>query len=271
MSMEPVAAKAHLPILLISVMIGFFTVVSYDGVLAAETHEVGILKGSSTLADKSYSPNPIEIASGDSIRFVNEDSVLHTATSGDGPTATSSGIFDTGFLGPNRAAEVTINDIGDIPYYCQAHPTMIGLVKVLEGSTPNDQYSIVATHEGQEFEIVGETSSPAKATNVTINPGMSVVVKFDGFGDTELTLPTAMIEGINSIETSDRKTVSFTTTNPSASATTIKLTVPPGDGSITIMGARVVPEFSMTVLLVAGSLAGVTIVAMKSRGRGMGF
>ncbi len=246
--------------------------------LAAQTHEVEILRGSTTLADKAYSPNPIEIGKGDTIRFVNMDSVLHTATSGDSATGTAmpSGIFDSGFLGPNRAAEVTINEVGEIPYYCQAHPTMIGLVKVSEGIPGDDLYRVITSHDGQEYEVSGSNNYPARAKEVAIDPGVSVTVVFEGSGDAELTFPTTLIQGINSVATNDGTAVPFTKTNESDSSTTIRLTVPGGDRSIVISGTRVVPEFSaIAAFLVAGSLSAMIIVTTRTFGiksdRRLGF
>lgn len=262
-------------IALISTVVG--AIVSPGNALAAQTHDVEILKGSTTLADKSYSPNPTEISKGDTIRFVNKDTVLHTATSGDSSTAIPSGVFDSGFLGPNRAAEVTINEVGEFPYYCQAHPTMVGLVRVSEGITGGNGFKVTTSHDGQEYEVTSSTSYPARATQVTINPGVSITVRFEGSGEAELTFPTTMIQGINSVAASNGTIVSFTKISESDSATTIRLMVPEaGDGSVVIMGARVVPEFSaVAVFIVVGSLPIVIIVAARIIGtnnnRTLGF
>ncbi len=233
------------------------------GAFAAETHEVEILKGATPLGDKSFSPNPAEISKGDTIRFVNKDTVLHTATSGEGTTATKSNIFDTGFLGPKRSAEVTINQVGEFAYYCEAHPTMVGVVKVSETSKGTTPFKTVAVHDGQDYEIVGTSQSSVEATSATINPGVSVVVRFEGSGEVELTLPASMIEGISSLSDSDGAQIPYSKVDESPSATTVKFTVPEGiDRFVTITGSRVVPEFyALPAVIVVGSLLTAILIA----------
>lgn len=257
-------AKTLVVILLVSVLSCCIALIPTGIALAARTHEVEVLRGSTTLADKSFSPNPVGIAKGDTIRFVNKDSVVHTATSGDGSAGTPSGVFDTGFLGPNKSSEITINEAGEIPYYCTAHPTMIGLVKVSEGPTSDDMITLTATHEGQSFEVTSSGAS-AKASAVSINPGVSVRVEFDGAGEAELTFPVDMIEGISSVATVGGSTIPFIKTEETSSTTTIKLTVPDGgEKTIVIMGARVVPEFStVAAFMMVGVL--VTVIVAGAR------
>jgi hypothetical protein len=214
------------------------------------------------LLDKSYAPNPVEIQKGDIIRFVNKDSVLHTATSGDGATATQSGVFDSGFLGPNRSAEVTINEVGEFPYYCQAHPTMVGLVKVSEATTPvGGEFRVTTSHDGKDFEVVGSSASGAKATQLEITPEVSIDLTIEGSGEIDLTLPTTMIEGITMINSTSGESLPFTKINESDSATTIRFSMPENtDGQISIMGARVVPEFHaivLTLVLIGAIASGI--------------
>lgn len=238
----------------------------------AETHEVEILRGATTMEDKAYSPSQIQISKGDTISFVNKDTVLHTATSGDGSTSVASGAFDSGFIAPNRSVEVVVNDIGDIPYFCTAHPTMAGLVKVSAGPAVNAGGNIVtleASHDGQTFTITSTSTGPTKATMVAINPGVSVLVKLDSPGEVELTMPIAMIEGINSVTTADGTAITFTKLEETDSQTTIKVNVPAGeDPSLVIIGARVVPEFSNAILLGAGFVVAAVVVLARSYGIG---
>lgn len=234
---------------------------SLPAAFAAVTHEVDIQRGSTTMGDKAYSPNPSEISKGDSIKFVNKDTVLHSATSGDGATATKSGIFDTGFLGPNRSAEVIIDQTGEFSYYCELHPTMIGIVKVTEGTQTQNQFNAVAEHSGQQYEIKGTSESSARATGASINPGVSVVVAFEGSGIVELELPTSMIEEVSSLTRADGSAIPISQIEESPSETKIKFTVEEGVDSVTITGSRVVPEFTAVLgTIVAATLVGVTLI-----------
>ena len=236
----------------------------------ADTVEVEILKGATTLGDRSYSPNPIQITVGDTIRFVNKDSALHTATSGSGGSIPQpSNVFDSGYIGPNKVAEVTINEIGEFPYYCELHPTMVGLVKVSSGSTSGgDQFKLITAFDGKIYEVVGHSSANANATGVVISPGISVMVNFDGSGDVELTLPTDMISNITAVivgtESMEPEIVEV-----NAASTTISFEVPEGETSVKIMGGFVVPEFPVVAALVlGGSLVVVISIARIVRGPG---
>jgi plastocyanin len=234
----------------------------------AETHEAEILRGSTTLGDKSFAPNPIQIASGDTIVFYNRDTVLHTATSGDGATGVASGEFDTGFLGPNRSAEVVVNGEGDIAYFCMAHPTMVGLVQVSSGPPQDETEATVETgYQDQTFAVKSTSMESVRATNLTINPGVSVVVQLEGSGGVELELPSGMIEGISSVTAADGTVVDFTKEEETDSHTRIKLQTPEGENtSVTIVGSRVVPEFPTILVLLTGSAAAAAVILGRTYG-----
>lgn len=235
----------------------------------AETVEVEILNGATTLADRSYSPNPVQITVGDTIKFVNNDNALHTATSGNGGSVPQpSNVFDSGYIGPNKEAEVTINEVGEFPYYCQLHPTMVGLVKVSSKPTGDGiQFKVITTFEDKTYEVTGQSSTNAKATAVAINANSSVMVNFEGSGDIELNLPIDMIEGISNITSADGRNIEFAKTSETDSLTTIKFNIPDGAESIQIMGAKVVPEFPIVAAaILVGSLVAVITIVRIMRG-----
>ena len=232
----------------------------------AETHEVEILRGSTTLADKSFAPNPIQIANGDTVVFYNRDTVVHTATSGDGTVA--SGVFDTGFLGPNRSAEVVVNGEGDIPYFCMAHPTMVGLVQISGGPVQDEtEVTVETAYQDQTFAVKSTSNESVRATNLTINPGVSVVVQLEGAGGVELELPAGMIEGISSVTAADGTVINFTKEEETDSHTKLKLQTPEGENtSVTIVGSRVVPEFPAALVLITGSASVAAVILGRTYG-----
>ena len=71
----------------------------------------------------SYSPNPIEVDVGQTITWVNDDFVIHTATSADG-------IFDSNIMQRGQTFSYTFDTLGEYPYYCDLHPKMVGTVRV---------------------------------------------------------------------------------------------------------------------------------------------
>ena len=233
---------------------------------------VDIVRGATAQTDKAYSPNPIEIIVGDTITFMNRDSVLHTATSGNGKTGEKSGVFDTSLLGPSRAADITFKEGGEFPYFCELHPTMVGLVKVTASSTGagggNDNnngktpdFRVSSLYNGRTYEVVGN-SGTVRATELAIEPENSVVITFEGSGEVELSLPKSMIEGINSVTATNGQLIEFDNTVETDSATTISFIIEEDAGIIEIRGAKVVPEFPLISLLMLGvALSAAVILA----------
>jgi plastocyanin len=95
---------------------------------------ISIVSGASTLADKAFSPNSINVKVGSSVTWTNKDNVAHTVTSGTGPSDPNKGReFDSGLsplLGPGKTFSHTFKTAAEISYFCQIHPTMVGKVAV---------------------------------------------------------------------------------------------------------------------------------------------
>lgn len=76
-----------------------------------------------TISNFAYSPEPITITKGQSIRFVNNDDVGHTVTAEDGS-------FDSKMLDKNKAWTHRFDKAGTYKYYCTVHPSMHGTINV---------------------------------------------------------------------------------------------------------------------------------------------
>lgn len=99
--------------------------------------KVSIVPGASTLGDKAFSPNPVNIKVGDTVTWVNDDTLFHTVVSGNPSGGGETGkVFDSGLSGPTalttkgKTFSHTFTEKGEFPYFCQLHPTMIGKVIV---------------------------------------------------------------------------------------------------------------------------------------------
>jgi plastocyanin len=97
-----------------------------------------IPQDSSTLTDDAYRPNPIEVNTGDTVTWINEDFTSHTATSGSpesGSTSMFGGTDDSPeIIGPEGDTQLfTFDGAGEFEYYCTLHPSMVGTVIVTEG------------------------------------------------------------------------------------------------------------------------------------------
>ena len=103
---------------------------------ASDNAQVSIVPGASTLTDKAFSPNSIEVTVGQTVVWTNDDSAFHTVTSGTAGAADVGKEFDSGLTGPTaltskgKTFEHTFDITGEYPYFCTLHPAMVGTVIV---------------------------------------------------------------------------------------------------------------------------------------------
>jgi plastocyanin len=91
---------------------------------------VSIVPNAATMGDKAYSPNPIEVKVGGGVTWSNDDSQIHTATSGSVGSAESGSVFDSGILSPGATFDFVFDKAGTYDYYCTLHPQMVGSINV---------------------------------------------------------------------------------------------------------------------------------------------
>jgi plastocyanin len=101
----------------------------------SQNAQVSIALGSASLGcektNECYLPYSITTSEHSSVTWTNDDSAVHTATSGipsDGPN----GIFDSGAISPGSTFTNQFDEEGTFDYYCIAHPWMTGNVVVIE-------------------------------------------------------------------------------------------------------------------------------------------
>ena len=98
------------------------------------TSEVLISEGAATLGNKSYSPNPISIKVGTTVKWKNIDSTMHTVTSGVPNTVSAGELFDSGLTAlimPSKTYSYKFMNPGEFTYFCRVHPTMTGKITVV--------------------------------------------------------------------------------------------------------------------------------------------
>jgi len=98
------------------------------------TSEVLISKGAATLGNKSYSPNPISIKIGTTVKWNNVDSSMHTVTSGVPNSVDAGELFDSGLTAlimPSKTYSYKFMNAGEFTYFCRVHPTMVGKITVV--------------------------------------------------------------------------------------------------------------------------------------------
>jgi plastocyanin len=84
-----------------------------------------------TIRNLAFSPKAVTIKKGESVRWTNRDSVVHTATSGNPGDADAGSAFNTADIAPGTSsAAIQFNDTGDFVYFCQHHPTIMFGAKI---------------------------------------------------------------------------------------------------------------------------------------------
>jgi plastocyanin len=76
------------------------------------------------IRDFAYSPNPIEIAAGDTVTWTNQDEVPHTATGEDRD------VLQSGTIAPGASFSQVFPEAGEFGYFCEFHPNMTGTIVV---------------------------------------------------------------------------------------------------------------------------------------------
>jgi plastocyanin len=143
------------------VMTGRISVRGKDGVVPetqAAAQEVPADATIVRIADLTFDPAQITIATGTTVSWSNEDSVPHTVTSTDGA-------FDSGIFDPGADFTWTFAQPGSFPYACQIHPLMQGTVIVAGEAVASA--SVISTTESQ-IGSTAEQAAPAADTAVSI-------------------------------------------------------------------------------------------------------
>ncbi len=76
------------------------------------------------IRDFAYSPNPVEIAAGNTITWTNQDEVPHTATGEDRD------VLQSGTISPGASFSQVFPEAGEFAYFCEFHPNMTGTIVV---------------------------------------------------------------------------------------------------------------------------------------------
>lgn len=97
------------------------------GAPEARTHTV-------TITAMRFDPAALVVREGDTIEWINEDLVPHTATS-------RVARFDSGTIAPGASWTWTARSSGSAPYVCSLHPTMSGRIDIEDAGTERTRKS----------------------------------------------------------------------------------------------------------------------------------
>ena len=136
---------------------------------------ISILAGAATQGNPNFDPNDAKIPLGNKVVWQNKDNVPHTATSGSGPSDTSSGkVFDTKIIQGGQSSspqELKGAKQGDtIAYYCQIHPYMTAKLTVVASNAATNTPSGSAASAGGSTAGTGATLTILAGANIQGNP-----------------------------------------------------------------------------------------------------
>lgn len=84
---------------------------------------VSIPGGASSLGNRAFAPDSINVSVGDTVTWTNNDTIEHTSTS-DGNA------WNSGVVSPGGRFSFTFQSAGAFNYHCTIHPDMVGTVVV---------------------------------------------------------------------------------------------------------------------------------------------
>ena len=125
---------------------------------------------------------------GGKVIFTNTDTTLHTNTAGLG-IGEETGEFDTSFLLPGDTYEWTPTEAGEVVWYCQAHPWMMGTIIVQEAGATMDDDKMMEDDRHMMMEDASVTGMLSDGTMVKIwadapaaGEMMEIFIKFANYG-----------------------------------------------------------------------------------------
>ena len=96
-------------------------------VYAQTTASVSIVQGSSSpTVSKPYDPSPLTVKPGTSVTWTNNDSSIHTVTSGLPEKGDVGTLFDSSLINPGMTFVHIFDKQGTFDYSCTLHPFMHG-------------------------------------------------------------------------------------------------------------------------------------------------
>lgn len=84
-----------------------------------------------TTSGSVFSPGMVTIQAGQAVRWVNDDSMFHTVTSGDPSDRDKGDLFESGELAPGDQFERAFPEPGVYAYHCRLHTSTMWNVTVV--------------------------------------------------------------------------------------------------------------------------------------------
>jgi predicted secreted protein with PEFG-CTERM motif len=129
--------------------------------------------------NECYLPYMVTVNPSDEVVWSNDDSAVHTVTSGTVPTA--DGLFDSGMFMAGTTFSHTFDTLGKYDYFCMVHPWMVGQVFVTVGG-------------GVEKDLGTITIGSTVESNTQIDNLVADIVSSDGYANEVMTIDVTITE-----------------------------------------------------------------------------
>src|SRR5918995_1271633 len=148
----------------------------------AGTTTITILQGSAVQGSPDYDPDTAQVPVGNRVVWHNEDTVPHTATSGNDPQDPQSGqLFDTSLInGGEESTPVELQGVNEgqkIPYHCMVHPYMAGEITITAAAGGGGQGDVgggsAQTQGGGATNQTGANATTTTTTGANATTGAS--------------------------------------------------------------------------------------------------
>ena len=155
-----------------------------------------------------YSPNPATVSSGSTVTWTNiDDEDTHSATADDGS-------FSTGLLTPGSSGSAIISAPAGstVPYHCDVHPEMRGILQVIAPAPGSAPASNASESPGPNSSMLQISDQPfAVGHYSTVSESLTnTMIELEIKGNTTITLPNST-EKITTNDTGN-VTITFTET-----------------------------------------------------------
>jgi len=107
---------------------------SQNHIQVGGNYKVTIVAGSSSPENPNFfDPKTLVVPRGSSVTWRNDDTTLHTVTSGSAQGGESGTVFDSSYLASGKKFQWAFSKSGTFDYYCTLHPYMSGKIIVSAG------------------------------------------------------------------------------------------------------------------------------------------
>jgi plastocyanin len=121
-----------------------------------------------------FDPDVINVATGTTVTWKNNDKVSHTVTSGNPSDNQTGTVFDSSLIASGKDFSFTFNNPGTYNYFCQVHPWMTGQVIVGAAATSASSSSGMPSSSSMNMSSGSSMSGMSSSSSMNMSSGSSM-------------------------------------------------------------------------------------------------